>query len=145
MKTDKSFQVLTERIQVSTKGDNDMIDITPQISRLLQQSELREGQMTVFVPGATAGISTVEYEPGLLKDIPEMFERLIPSGQTYRHNETWHDGNGHSHVRATLLGPSLTIPFEKGALILGTWQQVILVDFDNHPRERSVVVQLMGV
>lgn len=139
------MQVITERIQVSTKGNTDIIDLTREIQKRIDQNDISEGQVTVFAPGATAGISVVEYEPGLLQDIPELLEKLIPSKQVYHHNETWHDGNGHSHLRATLIGPSLTVPFEKKTLILGTWQQVILLDFDNRSRNRSIVVQIMGV
>ncbi len=139
------MQVSTHRIQVSTRGDTDIVDLTPRISKILSESNLSEGQMTVFVPGATGGVSVVEYEPGLLQDIPEMLDKIAPKGEVYHHDQTWHDGNGHSHLRATLIGPSLTIPFEKQSLILGTWQQVILLDFDNRPRDRNVVVQLMGV
>ncbi len=139
------MQVITERIQVSTKGNTDIIDLTREIQERIDQNDVSEGQVTVFAPGATAGISVVEYEPGLLQDIPELLEKLIPSKQVYHHNETWHDGNGHSHLRATLIGPSLTVPFQKKTLILGTWQQVILLDFDNRSRNRSIVVQIMGV
>lgn len=138
------MRIFTERINLSSKGDTDIIDLTPELARILANSGMREGQMTVFAPGATAGISTIEYEPGLLRDIPETLERLIPTKAIYHHNETWHDGNGHSHVRATLVGPSLTVPFVDGALTLGTWQQIILLDFDNRPRSRSIVAQLLG-
>jgi len=138
------MKIKTEKFSISTHGNTHMVDITPQLKTILSQSEFEEGQMTIFAPGATAGISTVEYEPGLIKDIPEMFDRIAPAGQTYHHNETWHDGNGHSHCRATLMGPSMTVPFENKSLILGTWQQVIYVDFDNRARQRQVVVQMMG-
>ncbi|RJP19354.1 MAG: YjbQ family protein [Candidatus Omnitrophota bacterium] len=138
------MQIKTERIRVSTKGNTDIIDLTPQITKIVSNSGMTEGQVTVFVPGATGGLSTVEYEPGLLQDIPDMFEKIAPKGATYHHDMTWHDGNGHSHLRATLVGPSLTIPFEKKTLTLGTWQQVILLDFDNRARDRSIVVQLIG-
>lgn len=139
------MQVTTQRIQVSSKGETQMIDITERIQAAVRESGLSDGQVTVFVPGATAGISTVEYEPGLLQDVPEMFERIIPRNKIYHHNETWHDGNGHSHVRATLLGPSMTIPFVDKQLTLGTWQQVVLIDFDNRPRQRQIVLQMIGV
>jgi len=139
------MKIQTERIHVSTQGNTDIIDLTPQLHQIVEQSGMNDGQVTVFVPGATAGISIIEYEPGLLQDVPEMLERIIPSKLNYAHNQTWHDGNGHSHVRATLVGPSLTIPFEKKILILGTWQQVILLDFDTRARQREIVVQLMGI
>jgi secondary thiamine-phosphate synthase enzyme len=99
----------------------------------------------VFVPGATAALTTVEFEPGLVRDLPELFERIAPRDRPYHHDETWHDGNGHSHVRASLLGPSLTVPVQGGKLLLGTWQQIVLVDFDNRPHRRELVVQLSGV
>ncbi|MDP8246267.1 MAG: secondary thiamine-phosphate synthase enzyme YjbQ [Candidatus Hinthialibacter antarcticus] len=138
------MKIITDRVHVETRGDADIIDLTPKLVAALNQSGLREGQMTVFAPGATAGISTIEYEPGLLKDVPAAMEKIAPSNATYQHDLTWHDGNGHSHVRATLIGPSMTVPFVDGQLTLGTWQQVILLDFDNRPRSRSIVVQLMG-
>lgn len=136
--------IRTEIIECSTRGNTDIIDLTPDITRILAESGLQEGNLTVFAPGATAGISTIEYEPGLLEDIPRVLERLIPTTDRYQHNETWHDGNGHSHVRATMIGPSMTIPFVDGSMTLGTWQQVILLDFDNRPRSRRLVVQLIG-
>lgn len=139
------MNIQTKTIEVSTKGDTDIHDLTPAIRSLLQDSGMKEGQVTVFVPGATAGISVVEYEPGLLQDIPAMLEKIAPSGDMYQHNETWHDGNGHSHLRATLIKPSLTIPFVNQTMTLGTWQQIILLDFDNRPRQREVVVQLIGI
>jgi secondary thiamine-phosphate synthase enzyme len=138
------MQILTKYIQVTTKGRTDIIDLTPQLKKLLGETGLQEGQVTVFAPGATASISTVEYEPGLLQDIPELYEKLIPSNISYNHDKTWHDGNGHSHLRATLTGPSMTVPFEKGAYTLGTWQQVILLDFDNRTRDRRIVAQFIG-
>jgi secondary thiamine-phosphate synthase enzyme len=138
------MKVQTRRISVTAQGSTDIIDLTPPLQQLLTETGLTEGQVTVFAPGATAGISTIEYEPGLLQDIPELFDRLIPADHPYHHDQTWHDGNGHSHCRATLLGPSMTIPFEHRTLILGTWQQVILIDFDNRARQRSIVAQFIG-
>jgi secondary thiamine-phosphate synthase enzyme len=105
---------------------------------------LSEGQITVFAPGATAGITTIEYEPGLIRDFPEALEKIAPSSKRYHHDDTWGDGNGHGHVRASLIGPSLTVPFQKGRLLLGTWQQIVLVDCDTRPRKRDVAVQVMG-
>jgi len=136
--------IKTDFISVDTKGHNDMIDITNQAGRKLQESGITAGTVTFFVSGSTAGLSTVEYEPGLLKDIPAMFEKLAPENARYHHNETWHDGNGNSHVRATLLGPSLVVPFNDGEMMLGTWQQIVLIDFDNRSRHRRVVMQMMG-
>ena len=100
--------------------------------------------INVFISGSTAAVTTIEYEPGLVKDLPEIFEKIAPAGKRYHHDDTWHDGNGYAHVRAALLGPSLTIPFSDGKLHLGTWQQVVLIDFDNRPRKREVVVQITG-
>ncbi|MBD3268331.1 YjbQ family protein [bacterium] len=138
------MDIQTEKISLSTKGRTDIIDLTSKIARIVADSGMTEGQVTVFAPGATAGVSTVEYEPGLLQDIPDLMEKLIPSNISYHHDQTWHDGNGHSHLRATLMGPSMTIPFQDRQMTLGTWQQIILIDFDNRPRERNIVVQLIG-
>ena len=105
---------------------------------------MKEGNILVFVPGATAGITTIEYEPGLLKDYPELMEKIIPSNKNYHHDMTWHDGNGFSHLRAALQGASFQVPFSDGNLLLGTWQQIILIDFDNRSRSRKVIVQITG-
>jgi secondary thiamine-phosphate synthase enzyme len=136
--------VTTETVTVQTKGDSDIHDLTKKVQALVDRHRLRHGQALVFVSGSTAGITTVEYEPGLLQDLPDAFERIAPRDIRYHHEETWHDGNGHSHVRASLLGPSLIVPVKDGKLLLGTWQQIILIDFDNRPRRREVVVQLAG-
>jgi secondary thiamine-phosphate synthase enzyme len=136
--------VSTETITLQTKGDSDILDLTKKVQALVDRHRLRHGQALVFVSGSTAGITTIEYEPGLLQDLPAAFERLAPRDISYQHEETWHDGNGHSHVRASLLGPSLIVPVKDGKLLLGTWQQIILIDFDNRPRQREVVVQLTG-
>jgi len=138
------MEVITEKITVSTKGNTDILDITRKVSDLVAKHKLKDGNVTVFVAGSTAGITTVEYEPGLIKDLPEAFERVAPTGRRYHHDATWGDDNGYAHVRASLLGPSLTVPFHNGDLLLGTWQQIVLIDFDNRPRERSLVVQLVG-
>jgi secondary thiamine-phosphate synthase enzyme len=136
--------VATDAISVSTRGESDMQDLTARVQALVERHGFRQGQALVFVAGSTAALTTIEFEPGLLEDLPAAFERIAPRGIAYKHEERWHDGNGHSHVRASLLGPSLTIPFRDGKLLLGTWQQVVLVDFDNRPRRREVVVQLSG-
>ncbi len=136
--------IVTDRVSVETRGDADILDLTERVQELVKKHGFREGQALVFVSGSTAGITTIEYEPGLLKDLPEAFERLAPRGLDYHHEQAWHDGNGHSHVRASLLGPSVTVPFAAGKLLTGTWQQIVLVDFDNRPRRRDVVVQLSG-
>jgi secondary thiamine-phosphate synthase enzyme len=137
-------KILTNHFQINTKGNNDIVDITPQIKSILNDSGLIDGSALVFVPGSTAGITTMEYEPGLLKDYPEFFEKIVPSNVDYEHDKTWHDGNGFSHVRAALQGASFTVPFSDSKLLLGTWQQIILVDFDNRQRSRNVIVQLTG-
>jgi secondary thiamine-phosphate synthase enzyme len=138
------MQVITETIAVSTKGRTHIVDITPQAQKLLQKSELNKGTVTFFVSGSTAGLTTIEYEPGLLQDVPETFERIAPMSQRYHHDDTWGDANGYAHVRASLLGPSLVVPFASGRMLLGTWQQIVLIDFDNRSRQREIVMQIMG-
>ena len=138
------MQIVTDSIELSTKGHTDIIDITPQVDTVLKNSGLSEGNLTIFVAGSTAGITSIEYEPGLLKDIPEAFEKFAPTGVIYHHDATWGDGNGYAHVRAAMLGPSFNAPFKDGHLILGTWQQIVLIDFDNRPRNRTLVVQVFG-
>ena len=138
------MEVITEQIKVSTRGNSEVVDITEKIASILQHHGLLEGSVTVFVVGSTASITTTEYEPGLKKDIPDMLERLAPSDMKYSHNNTWGDGNGHAHVRASFLGPSLVIPFSDNKLFLGTWQQIVLIDFDTRPRSRTIIVQLLG-
>ena len=138
------MKIITEEIKLGTRGNPDLINITERISGILLKSKLKCGNVTVFVVGSTAAITTFEYEPGLTRDINDLFEKLIPSGKHYQHDETWGDANGFSHLRAALQGPSLTIPFDDGKLLLGTWQQVVLAEFDNRPRQRKVIVQLMG-
>ena len=140
----KKMDIKTFDFHVKTKGFTDIIDISDQVQAILSDSQFSEGSALVFVPGATAGISTIEYEPGLLKDYPEFLEKIAPSNITYKHDQTWHDGNGFSHVRATLQGASFTVPFIERRLLLGTWQQIILIDFDNRSRNRKVIVQLTG-
>ena len=136
--------VLTLTLEKQTKGFTDIIDITVDIEDLVKQSNILEGLVTVFVPGSTGSITTVEYEPGLLEDLPEFFEKIIPQNVTYNHDRTWGDGNGYAHLRASLLGPSLSIPIVKGKMTLGTWQQIIFIDFDNRSRRRNIVVQIIG-
>ena len=136
--------IYTGKIQISTKGNTDIIDITDKIQQQVEKSNIKNGFVLLFVNGSTAGLTTIEYEPGLIKDLKEMFENLIPEDKTYSHNEKWHDNNGHSHLRASLLKPSLIIPFSKSKLLLGTWQQITLIDFDNHPRTREIIIQING-
>lgn len=138
------MKIVNEHREYSTKGSGDLIDITAELVRVLSEARLAVGNMTVFVQGSTAGITTLEYEPGLIADVGEFYEKIVPSGRSYHHDETWGDANGFSHLRATLTGQSLTIPFESGTLLLGTWQQVVLAEFDNRPRKRLVVIQMMG-
>lgn len=139
-----NMNVITDSVEISTRGHTDIIDITPQVEQVLEGTELKCGNLTVFVSGSTAGITSIEYEPGLLKDLPEAYEKLAPTGTTYNHDATWGDGNGYAHVRAAMLGASFTVPFDNGRLLLGTWQQIVVIDFDNRPRRRSVVVQMIG-
>ncbi len=137
--------VITKYIEVSTKGNNEVLDITPQASKAVGESGVSAGTATLFVVGSTASITTTEYEPGLVNhDIKAAFEKIAPANGRYEHEETWHDDNGHSHVRASLLGPSLAVPIVGGKLTLGTWQQIVLVDFDTRPRNRRVVCQIIG-
>jgi len=136
--------VKTTSISLRTQGNSDIHDITDQISSAVAKSGLIAGTATIFCPSSTSALTTIEYESGALSDIRRLFNEIIPADREYAHNERWHDGNGHSHVRAALLGPSITIPFVDSQLTLGTWQQVIYVDFDNRPRQRELVVQLIG-
>jgi secondary thiamine-phosphate synthase enzyme len=136
--------VVTKTIAVSSNGENHMIDITCQTDEAIKSSELQHGIVTIFVSGSTAAITTIEYEPGLKKDFPKMLARIAPREIEYEHDNTWHDGNGHSHVRASLIGPSLTVPFENKSLMLGTWQQIIVLEMDIRPRERKIILQIIG-
>lgn len=137
--------VETHSFSVRTKGNCDMIDITSAVEKVIEESNFVEGSALVFVAGSTAAITTIEYEPGLLKDYPKLFDKLIPVSESYHHNFTWHDGNGHSHLRAALQKSSFTVPFKNSKLLLGAWQQIILVDFDNRSRNREIIVQLTGL
>ena len=136
--------VVTEKISLESKGNCDIIDITPEVQQQLAQTGISDGTVTLFISGSTAGLTTIEFEPGLIADFKEMWERIAPQDITYEHNRAWGDGNGHSHVRASLLGASLVIPFNDKRLALGTWQQIVAVDFDNRARSRQIVVQVMG-
>lgn len=136
--------VSTKRFKFSTKGDGDIINITQQVGEQVEAAGVREGTATVFVGGSTGGVTTVEYESGLIEDLQRVFEQIAPKGAHYAHDARWGDGNGYAHVRASLLGPSLAVPFADGQLMLGTWQQIVLIDFDNRPRRREVIVQVMG-
>jgi len=137
--------IKTEKIKVQTKGNCDLVNLTEQVNKAVRKSGIKEGNVVVFNVGSTAGITTTEYEPGLVNyDIAAAFEKIAPQNGRYEHEETWHDDNGHSHVRASLLGPSLSVPIVDGELTLGTWQQIVLVDFDTRPRTRTIICQMMG-
>lgn len=136
--------IRTIQFELQTRGHCDVKDVTPALQSELTKSGMREGHAIIFVAGSTAGVTTVEFEPGLVKDLNEFFQKIIPEGPDYHHHATWGDDNGSSHVRAALLKPSLTIPFKDGRLLLGTWQQVVVIDFDTRPRRRDVVFQLNG-
>lgn len=139
-----SIELETHSISIKTNGNCDIIDITHQASELISKHGFMEGNMILFAGGSTAGITTIEYEPGLLKDYPKFFDRVAPVSIKYEHDNTWHDGNGHSHVRAALQGASLTVPFKNGKFLLGTWQQIVFIDFDNRSRNREITVQITG-
>ena len=136
--------IKTTRVEKNTKGFSDVIDITNDVEKFIDKCKVTNGIATVFVPGSTGAVTTAEYEPGLKKDIPEFVDKILPQDAYYHHNETWHDGNGFSHMRAALYGPSLTVPFENRRLTLGTWQQIVLLDFDARPRKREIVIQVIG-
>lgn len=139
------MEIITHFIELKTKGHTDIIDLTDQIRNHLSRTELQDGQVSVFALGSTAGITTLEFEPGLAThDVAEMLDRLAPYGKDYRHNQTWGDDNGAAHLRSTLIGTSYTASFHKGQLLLGAWQQIVFIDFDTRPRERRVAVQFMG-
>lgn len=134
--------VQTTRFRVETRGGTDIVNLTVRVAAHIQKGPIRDGTVTLFVPGSTAGLTTTEYEPGVVADLHEAWERLFPAGHPYRHNAI--DDNGHSHVRAAFLGPSLSVPFTNRQLALGTWQQIVLVDFDTHPRQRELILQIVG-
>lgn len=138
------MSVQHQELRISTRGEGEIQDLTEKVGALVTRAGISEGMALVFVPGSTAGVTTIEYEPGLLQDFPAAMERFAPRDLEYGHDRRWHDGNGHSHVRASLLGPSLTVPIADGKLALGTWQQIVLVDFDNRARQRRIVVTIMG-
>ena len=136
--------IVTRKISFQSKGHCDIIDITPQVEQQIAETDINDGTVTVFVAGSTAGITTIEFESGLLSDFPDMWERIVPGNIPYNHDRRWGDGNGYSHVRASLLGASLVVPFNSKRLTLGTWQQIVVVDFDNRPRSRQIILQIMG-
>lgn len=138
------IDIVTANLEVHTKGNTDIIDITDQVLNEVRSRKFTEGSVLIFVSGATSAVTTIEFEPALIKDYTTFFEKLAPSNVAYIHDETWNDRNGYSHLRASLQGASLTIPFYDSKLLLGTWQQVVLIDFDNTPRSRKVVIQITG-
>ena len=138
------IEIQTDFIDVKTKGNCEILDITSGVQKIINKLKFSEGNVLIFAGGSTAGITTIEYEPGLLKDYPEFFERIAPGKINYKHDNTWHDGNGHSHVRASIQGASFNVPFKDGELLLGTWQQIIFIDFDNKPKHRKITVQITG-
>lgn len=140
-----SYEISNSYLSFRTGDDTDIIDITTHVSRKVTESGLTEGQVLIFVPGSTAAITTIEYESGVVQDLKEAIERLVPQGIFYRHDARWGDGNGYAHVRAALLGPSMTVPLINGRLVLGTWQQIVLIDFDNRPRDRKILVHISGM
>jgi secondary thiamine-phosphate synthase enzyme len=136
--------IATDTISLNTKGFSDVLDITDTVTKIVNQSGIQNGLVNVFCSGSTGSITTIEYESGVIKDLQKAIEKIVPSNIPYEHDKRWGDGNGFSHVRAALMKPSLTIPLVKGELALGTWQQIVFVDFDNRGRDRNVVVQVMG-
>ena len=138
------MKVISDSISISTQGFSDMKDLTSEVTKKLSDSGLQNGIANLFVPGSTGGLTTIEYESGLVEDFSELMEKMIPSNVTYHHDARWGDGNGFSHMRASLLGPSLSVPFSSGTLNLGTWQQIVFLDFDNRSRSRTILLQFMG-
>jgi secondary thiamine-phosphate synthase enzyme len=136
--------VINKTIRLSTRGNCDTIDITAEIAEEIKKSNINSGIATIFIAGSTAGITTIEYESGVIRDYNDMWDRNVPSNISYQHDQRWGDGNGYSHVRASLQGPSLVVPFANKKMMLGTWQQIVIVDFDNRPRTREVILQLLG-
>ena len=136
--------VYSDQINIKTDGEVDITDITEEIQNSINKSKLKDCIICIFVPGSTGTLTTIEYEPGLMKDLPQALEKIAPKGIYYNHHETWHDDNGHSHVRASLMGPSITVPFRNKKLIHGTWQQIVFVELDTSPRNREIIVQIVG-
>lgn len=136
--------VFQEEIRLKPTKELEMVDVTPDVRKVVRNSGLSKGMVNVFVPGSTGALITIEHEPGLQKDFPKFLERIVPTDIYYHHHETWNDGNGHSHVRASLLGPSMTVPFSNGQLLLGTWQQIVFVELDIRTRNRRLIVTVYG-
>jgi len=138
------MSVYFDEIKINTKGEIDIIDITQDVQKIVKKSKIKNGIACIFIPGSTGCITTIEYEPGLKKDFPRILQKIVPKGEHYDHHETWGDDNGHSHVRASLIGPSITIPIKEKNLLHGTWQQIVFIEFDTNPRKRNIVVQIVG-
>jgi secondary thiamine-phosphate synthase enzyme len=138
------FMLYKDVINLETKGEMDIVDITYEVQKIVEESGIKNGIACIFCPGSTGAITTIEYEDGLLYDLPNALEKIAPKNAYYKHEERWHDGNGHSHVRASIIGPSLTVPVENGRLILGTWQQIVFVECDIRPRSRKIIVHIVG-
>ena len=136
--------VVSKQLSIHTKGEGEIQDITQKVSNAVAETRLQSGIVTVFVAGSTGALTTIEYEPGLLSDLPNVLERIAPKSLSYEHEKRWHDGNGHSHVRASLIGPSITVPFINRTLTLGTWQQLVFVELDVRSRTRNIVLQIIG-
>ena len=136
--------ITSKAIRLSTEGHCHVVDITSEVAAGISESGIDNGSVTIFITGSTAGVTTIEFEPGLLSDLKDMWDRVIPQNIPYEHDRAWGDGNGHSHVRASLLGSSLVVPFVNKQMVLGTWQQIVVVDFDNRARSREIILQLMG-
>lgn len=135
--------VYTEHFLMNTRGFTDIIDITQKVKSAVYQHNIKNGNVVIALPGSTAAITTIEYEPGLIKDLPAVLDEIAPMDKSYHHDDTWHDGNGYAHIRAALIGSSVSVPLIDGALLLGTWQQIVLIDFDNKPRARNIYVQII--
>jgi secondary thiamine-phosphate synthase enzyme len=138
------MSVYHDELTIHTQREGEIIDLTDEVEKLVHSSHIQDGLACIFVPGSTGAVTTMEYERGLLKDIPRALERLAPKNMPYDHHETWHDDNGRSHVRASILGPSLTVPVHDGHLIHGTWQQLVFIELDTQPRTRKLVVHIIG-
>ncbi len=138
------MKLVTRKIHLSTQGNSEIIDLTNIVKKHLKGAKFNSGLVNLFIPGATGGLTTMEYEPGLIDDLRKAFQRIVPEKTKYSHNLSHEDRNAHSHIRASLIGPSLSIPFENATLQLGKWQQIVFIDFDNRPRKRKVILQIIG-
>jgi secondary thiamine-phosphate synthase enzyme len=142
LKEEKRSDMTTRKIRIKDTRELEMVDLTGLVQEEIQAKSGKEGFVILFVPGSTGALTTIEFEPGLLRDFPEFLEKIIPSDRPYHHDLTWRDGNGHGHVRAALIGPSLTVPYKDGELLLGTWQQIVFIELDNRPRSRELILQI---